>query len=198
MTPSEERARWWRGFLPWALLAVLALGTVAAAKYVADTARERDQLRFEAAAQQAHDAIRDRVEGYIALLRATSGLFAAVAEVDRDLFHAYVERLELKRRYPGLQGIGFSKRIRLEEEATLPARMRAQGFPDFRRWPDHPGPERHAVLYLEPHDDANAAVLGFDMSSDPVRRAAMERARDTGLAEGSGKVPLAQELDPEP
>jgi signal transduction histidine kinase/ActR/RegA family two-component response regulator len=198
MTAGEERARRGRGFLPWALLVVLALGSAAAAKYVADSARERDQLRFEAAAQQAHDAIRDRVEGYIALLRATSGLFAAVSEVDRDLFHAYVERLELKRRYPGLQGIGFSKRIRPEEMAALLARMRAQGFPEFRHWPEHPGVEKHAILYLEPQDEKNVGTLGFDMSADPVRRAAMERARDTGLGEGSGKVALAQELDPVP
>ena len=198
MTAREDRARRWRGFLPWALLAVLSLGSVAAAAYVADSARARDQLRFEAAAHQALEGIRDRVEGYIALLRATSGLFAAVSEVDRDLFHAYVERLELKRRYPGLQGIGFSKRIRAEEAAALPARMRAQGFPDFRHWPEHPGPEQHAILYLEPNVDENRATIGFDMSADPVRRAAMERARDTGLGEGSGKVALAQELDPRP
>jgi signal transduction histidine kinase/ActR/RegA family two-component response regulator len=198
MTASEERARRWRGFLPWALLGVLALGSLAAANYVAESARERDQLRFEAAAQQAHEAIRDRVEGYIALLRATSGLFTAVSEVDRELFHAYVERLELKRRYPGLQGIGFSKRIRAGEGEALTARMRAQGFPAFRHWPEHAGPEQHAILYLEPQSDENVAVLGFDMSADPVRGAAMERARDTGLGEGSGKVALTQELDPEP
>jgi signal transduction histidine kinase/ActR/RegA family two-component response regulator len=198
MSAREERARRWRSTLPWALLGLLSLGSLAAANYVAGSARERDQLRFEAAAQQAHEAIRDRVEGYIALLRATSGLFAAVSEVDRDLFHAYVERLELKRRYPGLQGIGFSKRIRAEEMAALPARMRAQGFPAFRHWPEHPGLEKHAVLYLEPLDDKNAATLGFDMSVDPIRRAAMERARDTGLGEGSGKVAVSQELNPEP
>jgi signal transduction histidine kinase/ActR/RegA family two-component response regulator len=198
MTRHEERARWQRAWLPWTLLALLGLGSVAAAKYVADSARERDQLRFEAAAQQANEAIRDRVEGYIALLRATSGLFAAVSEVDRELFHAYVERLELKRRYPGLQGIGFSKRIRPDEMAALPARMRAQGFPSFRHWPEHPGAEKHAILYLEPPDEKNVGTLGFDMSADPVRRAAMDRARDTGLGEGSGKVALAQELDPEP
>jgi signal transduction histidine kinase/ActR/RegA family two-component response regulator len=198
MTASEERARRRRGVLPWALLAVLTLGSVAAANYVAESARERDQLRFEAAAQQAHGAIRDRVEGYIALLRATSGLFAAVSAVDRDLFHSYVERLELKRRYPGLSGIGFSERIRPEEVAELPARMRAQGFPGFRLWPDHAGPEKHAILYLEPPGPQSLATLGFDMSADPVRGAAMERARDTGLAEASGKVALAQELDPAP
>src|SRR3990170_3228603 len=126
MTARDERARRGRAFLPWALLAVVALGSAAAANYVAESARTRDQLRFEAAAQQAHEAIRERVEGYIALLRATSGLFAAVSEVDRALFHAYVERLDLQRRYPGLQGIGFSKRVRPDEMAALPARMRAQ------------------------------------------------------------------------
>ena len=198
MSAREESARRWRSSLPWGLLAVLALTSAAVANYVAESARTRDQLRFEAAAQQAHEAIRDRVEGYIALLRATSGLFAAVAEVDRDLFHAYVERLELKHRYPGLQGIGFSKRIRPGEMAALPGRMRAQGFPEFRHWPEHPGPEQHAILYLEPHDEGNGAALGFDMSADPIRRAVMERARDTGLGEGSGKVAVAQELDPKP
>ncbi len=184
--------------MPWALLIALSIGSVASAGYVAESARERDQLRFEAAAHQAQEAIRDRVEGYSALLRATSGLFAAVSEVDRPLFHAYVERLELKHRYPGLSGIGFSKRIRPEDSQTLPARMRAQGFPEFRRWPEHPGPDQHAVLYIEPNTEENLATIGFDMSADPVRRTAMERARDTGLGEGSGKVPLAQELDPRP
>src|SRR5687768_1703645 len=198
MSARDERARRLRGWMPWALLALLSIGSAAAANYVAESARERDQLRFEAAAQQAHEAIRDRVEGYIALLRATSGLFAAVSEVDRALFHAYVERLELTRRYPGLQGIGFSKRIRPSEMASLPERMRGQGFLAFRHWPEHPGTEKHAILYLEPLDEENSATLGFDMSADPVRRAAMERARDTGLGEGSGKVALVQELDPKP
>jgi signal transduction histidine kinase/ActR/RegA family two-component response regulator len=54
------------------------------------------------------------------------------------------------------------------------------------------------VLYLEPLVEENKATLGFDMSADPARSAAMERARDTGLSEGSGKVALTQELDPRP
>jgi signal transduction histidine kinase len=194
MTSSEERARLRRGWLPWALLATVAVASVAAANYVAASARERDQLRFEAAAQQAHEAIRDRVEAYIALLRATSGLFAAVSEVDRQLFRAYVERLELQRRYPGIQGIGFSKRLRSDELAALPARMRAQGFVAFRHWPEHGGPERHAILYLEPHDERNLEALGFDMSTDPARRQAMDHARDTGLAEGTARVTLVTEM----
>jgi signal transduction histidine kinase/CheY-like chemotaxis protein len=192
----RERRRVRRSWLPWSLLAALAVLSLLAADYVAESARERDQLRFEAAAEQAHEAVRERIESQIALLRATSGLFAAVPEVDRRLFNAYVQRLELSHRYPGMQGIGFSKRLRPGEMEALPERMRGQGFAGFRHWPDHPGPEKHAILYLEPHDERNLSALGFDMSSEPVRAQAMQRARDTGLAEGSGKVTLVQELDP--
>ena len=194
--PEPERSRARRAWVPWALLAAVSLASVLAANYVAESARDRDLLRFEAAAEQAHEAIRERIESSIALLRATSGLFAA-AEVDRRLFSAYVQRLELARRYPGLQGIGFTRRLRAGEREALPARMRAQGFAGFRHWPEHAGPEQHAVLYLEPSDERNLAALGFDMSTDPVRAQAMDRARDTGLAEGSGKVELVQELDPQ-
>ena len=192
-----ERGRVRRTWLPWALLGALALVSLLAADYVAESARERDQLRFEAAAEQAHEAVRERVESQVALLRATSGLFAAVPEVDRRLFNAYVDRLELGRRYPGMSGIGFSKRLRPGELEGLPARMRRQGFAGFRHWPDHAGAEKHAILYLEPYDEENLSALGFDMSVDPVRLQAMDRARDTGLAEGSGKVTLVQELDPD-
>jgi signal transduction histidine kinase/CheY-like chemotaxis protein len=192
----HERRRLRRSWLPWSLLGALALASLLAANYVAESARERDRLRFEAAAEQAHEAVRERIESQIALLRATSGLFAAVPEVDRRLFNAYVARVELASRYPGMQGIGFSKRLRPGELEALPARMREQGFAGFRHWPDHAGAEKHAILYLEPYDTRNLSALGFDMSSEPVRGRAMERARDTGLAEGSGKVTLVQELDP--
>ncbi len=39
----------------------------------------------------------------------------------------------------------------------------------------------------------NLRAFGFDMYSEPVRRAAMEAARDTGAAALSGKVVLVQE-----
>ncbi|HMG73466.1 MAG TPA: CHASE domain-containing protein, partial [Pyrinomonadaceae bacterium] len=37
--------------------------------------------------------------------------------------------------------------------------------------------------------------IGFDMTTEPVRRAAMERARDTGAAVASGRVTLIQEIE---
>src|SRR5690606_31758152 len=44
-------------------------------------------------------------------------------------------------------------------------------------------------------NNVNQRAFGYDMFSEPVRRKAMESARDNGVAVVSGKVTLIQELD---
>src|SRR5690606_23884226 len=117
------------------------------------------------------------------------------APVTLEAFRRFTERLDVEGRYPGIQGIGFTQRFMPEERDSLFAAMQAQGFPDFRVWPDVPYPERHAIIYLEPLDRRNRAALGFDMFTEPTRRDAMARARDTGLPAMSGKVTLVQEIE---
>ena len=66
--------------------------------------------------------------------------------------------------------------------------MRAEGFPDYAI---HPAGERDPytnIIYLEPFADRNLRAFGYDMYAEPVRREAMERARDTGLPALSGKI----------
>src|SRR5437660_11712946 len=51
------------------------------------------------------------------------------------------------------------------------------------------------IIYLEPVNRRNQVAIGYDMFTDPVRRAAMERARDIGMPVASGRVTLVQEID---
>ena len=51
------------------------------------------------------------------------------------------------------------------------------------------------IVYLEPFSGRNLRAFGYDMFSEPVRREAMERARDQNVAALSGKVLLVQETD---
>ena len=54
-----------------------------------------------------------------------------------------------------------------------------------------------SIIYLEPFRDRNLRAFGYDMFSEPVRRAAMEQARDSGAPALSGKVELVQETGKE-
>ena len=185
-----------RALIPYLLcLAALSL-TASGARYAANTGAVEDRLRFSNAAEQLRSEMVHRVDAYVSMLLGAAGLFAASESVEVREFRAYIERLELSRRYPGVQGVGFSRLIKDEERARILAERR-QDVPSFHFWPDAPPGPRHAIIYLEPLDRRNALALGYDMSTEPVRREAMDRARDSGEPASSGKVTLVQErLDP--
>ncbi|MGQ0524011.1 MAG: CHASE domain-containing protein [Betaproteobacteria bacterium] len=160
------------------------------------TAADRDRQTFEADASNAQDAVLDRVETSIALLRGAAGLFASHESTVTALsFRAYIARLALREQYPGLLDIGYSVRIAPVEARALEAEMRAQGHTTFRIWPTHEREEVHAIVYLEPLDERNRAAIGYDMYTNETRRAAMTRARDTGRVAASAIVELVQEID---
>ena len=172
-------------------MAVTAVATWAALA----TVHGRINARFTSAAQSTRDRIEGRLDTYVALLQATAGLFAASHEVSRDEFRAYVARLRVSERYPGVQGIGYSRRVLPAEVGALERRMHDQGEAGFHVWPESGRGEYHAILYLEPLDRRNEAALGFDMFTDSTRREAMSRARDSGGPAMSGRVQLVQEID---
>jgi signal transduction histidine kinase len=181
----------------WFPITVFALGVVSTAlvaTQIQQTADTQDRERFEVAVEQVQDAIRARLEMYVAMLRAGAGLLAATDLHSAPQFHAFVERLELQERYSGVQGIGYTARITPSELGRIVAAQRRTN-PRFRVWPEEPRSEYHAILYLEPLDRRNQAAIGYDMFTEPTRRAAMERARDTGEPAASGAVTLVQEID---
>ena len=184
-------------FLGFPLL-VLLIGLSATALVAAQLKRiveVQDRQRFLAATDALQDSIRDRLETYLAMLQAGSGLFAAGSLSTPAEFRAFTDRLELRQRYPGIQGIGFSARLRPHQLAQVTAAQRRAGTEGFEVWPAGPRAEYHAILYLEPMDRRNRAAIGYDMFTEATRRAAMERARDSGEPTASGPVVLVQEID---
>lgn len=53
------------------------------------------------------------------------------------------------------------------------------------------------VIFIEPINERNQGVFGFDMNSEPVRREALERARDSGSISRTGMVTLIKETGPD-
>ncbi len=182
--------------VPYAVLAVSLLSTAAAALYVGAEASENDRAHFQSLADRTQGSIARRIDSYITVLRGTSGLFAASDKILAAEFRAYVSRLAIEERYPGVQGVGASLRIAAQHKAPTVASIRQQpGLEDFDIKPADPRPEYHAILYLEPLDARNRRAIGYDMFTEPTRRAAMERARDRAEPALSAKTTLLQEGD---
>jgi signal transduction histidine kinase len=186
--------RRWKA-LPWFVLGISMAVTAVATWAALATVQGRINARFTSAVQSTRDRIDGRLDTYVALLQATAGLFAASRDVRRDEFRAYAARLRMRERYPGIQGIGYSRRVMPADIPALERRMRDEGEVGFHVWPDSARGEYHAIFYLEPHDRRNEAAIGYDMFTDPTRREAMSRARDAAGPAMSGRVQLVQEID---
>ncbi len=155
--------------------------------------QQKAKGRFTSLAEETQSSIASRMDDYEQLLRAGGGLFASSMEVSRDEWRTFAAALRINERFPGIQGLGFSEWIPAGEKEAHLKRIRAEGAKDYLIKPVGERPFYTSIIYLEPFDFRNQRAFGFDMYSEPVRREAMERARDTGEPALSGKVTLVQE-----
>jgi signal transduction histidine kinase/CHASE1-domain containing sensor protein/CheY-like chemotaxis protein len=192
---QNQRSRRHRVLLPYLILLVGLAFTFIVYYHFSKLTLEQDQSRFQKNVQELQDRIRLKIETSITLLRAGTGLFAASDEVDPVEFHQFVQQLDLQRNYPGIQGIGFSRSFTAAEKDELVRKMRESVREDFRIFPDRPRDHYTAIVYLYPPGNRNERAIGFDMFEDPVRRQAMEQARDTGAPAATGRVRLVQDSE---
>jgi len=137
-----------------------------------------------------------RMAVYEQVLRGARGYLRGSVELERSAWGRYYRLLRLDQAFPGMEALGIASVIAPGGVAAHEAAVRREGFPDYRVQPEGPrapGSTLSAITHIEPFNGRNLRAFGFDMYSEPVRRAAMERARDSGQAALSGKVVLVQE-----
>jgi signal transduction histidine kinase len=181
--------------LGWLGLLVTLVFTLGYWRYSVADLERRESERFRQLAERQAAALTDRMLDYQRVLRGAAGLFAASNEVSREEWRRYVAHLDIESSLPGIQAIGFSAFLRQDQKAAHEQSIRAEGFPGFSI---HPEGEREfygSIVFIEPFSGRNIRAFGFDMYSEATRRAAMERARDTGQPALTRKVTLVQETE---
>ncbi len=174
---------------------LLAIGVSVLAWYVTSLSQRTAAARsFDEQAMRVEQLILDRMRGYEQVLRSASALFAASPDISREEWQQYVAGTHLQETYPGVQGLHFAARVRDSELSAFTARMRAEGMRDFTVRPPGTRAEYYPVIWPAPLNERNRRAAGFDLYSEPVRRDALDRARDTGLPAISGKIVLVGDL----
>lgn len=169
-----------------------------AASSIYERYRLEDQMRFERVTDTVKQAIQSRLDIYVTSLNHTRGfLDVEFQRINRAKFAEFIKAMQISRNYPGAQGIGFARVLKPTEVKNYEVKMRGEGLSSYEVHPQDTD-SIVAVTYLEPLDWRNRRAMGFNMISEPVRRVAMDLARDTGNPRGSGKVTLAQESSKNP
>ena len=196
---DDPRTRRWLAEYPRAVPVAIFL-LIAAITALSVFAIERGEHRREQAilgetAQAVASALERRGNSSSSYLRAGAALFGTVDTVSGTLFQRFVSELRLDADYRGAEGIGWAEAIAPGEIPDFERRIRADspGTIVVRPEPASGVDRLVPVTYLQPDTERNRLALGFDMYSEPVRRAAMEEAERTVRPIASGRVVLVQE-----
>lgn len=181
--------------IAWTILALSVVVTIAASLFSHHSVQQAALTRFDAKTDDIKASIRRRIVSQKVALWGGVGLFEALGEVSRAQWRDYAETLKFDRNLPGLQGFGYAEMIAPGELSSHTARIRAEGFADYRVYPGGSRDIYSSIIFLEPFRGRNLRAFGYDMFSEPTRRTAMEFARDTGTPGMSGMVTLVQETD---
>lgn len=153
-------------------------------------AQARLQADFDFAVRQSVNRIKERIASYEQMLRAARGLFDASDAVSRDDFEHFAGALMSESDFSGLQAMLLTPCLPASEAPRHVATQRALGNPDYAIWPDERTEPVTPVTYVAPPTPLNRRALGHNLYADPIRRAALDQARDSGTVAITSRLAL--------
>ncbi|MBI3271677.1 MAG: CHASE domain-containing protein [Planctomycetes bacterium] len=188
------------GHLPITAVAALGLGLALAAFA---TTRLWDQeaaaAAFTLAARDRVSALRATVQSYLEQMETLGEFYASSPSFDRSGWKTFAAPKLL--RHSGISSLEWIPRVPEARRQEYEEAARKDGYPAFQFTQRlrqgvmiraAPSAEYFPVYYQEPLV-GNGIALGFDLGSEPKRRAALERARDTGRIVTTDRIILVEE-----
>lgn len=156
---------------------------------------ERQNAQINARATAIASALERRANASSAYLRAGAALLSTMSEVPADDFRRFVSELRLDADYRGAEGIGWAQVVLPSEIEEFEALVERESSTEARFYPPLGGDQPFAVpvTYLQPDTERNRRALGYDMYSEPIRRAAMVEAERTSRPTATDAIVLQQE-----
>lgn len=182
------------------LLAVL-LGIVlaiAAFKAVRYMETQNIHSEFHLDAQERITAIRREIDTNLEAVQSLHSFYEASEKVTREEFRKFT--VHLITRHPSIRAVEWIPRVSLQEKGHYENEAGIR-FPGFRITEQNERgmfvtarkrAEYFPVYFAEPERE-NEVILGFDVFSEPRRRAALMNARNSGAMAATGQITLVRE-----
>ena len=184
---------------PSALIALL-IGTVGIAVSTIYALQQRAGIYalahedFDRSADRIASELQERFTLPVYGLTGSKTLFVSSTRVHREEFRRAISALNIPIEFPGVRGFGLITRVEEDQLNTFLKEQREDQAPDFqiRELDDQSHSDHLIITFLEPAA-SNVGALGLDIGSERHRRAAAQRAIDTGLVSMTAKVHLVQD-----
>lgn len=179
-------------------LIILLIGlvvTILSTRFYVNDIESNKRNQYLDTCNKIKNKIFEKLGDHSQLLLSGTSFFAASNEVTRKEWKKYNE-IHLKNNLMnGVQGLGYSLIIKPSELKSHLNKIKAEGFPEYKIKPNGLRETYTSIIFLEPFSGRNIRAFGYDMFTEPIRRKAMEIARDSNMTLISGKVTLVQETN---
>lgn len=177
--------------LAFVVLAFSLVVTLTAFDFARQDAAQHLEYRFGSAVEEISDGIRERMALIEESLHASRAFVLAAKKIGREEWRTFQNNQEIETYHPGTFGVGLAPEIRRADADAYVRAIRRQDQNDYTIWPSGDRAVYAPIRFTASHN-GDTRALGLDLYSDPRRRSAMERARDTGKPALSGVVTLVK------
>lgn len=182
-------------------VAVLGLAiTVALSFLTLESENHERSALFNRVTEINAERVRDQITRIQADTRAIGRFYESDERVDRREFQTFVAPMTME---TPIQAFEWIPRVPAAMKKQFEGQASRDGYRGFSIWARNAHGQKVAaagradyypVYYVEPME-GNGAVLGFDLGSETVRRAALEQAARTRLMTGTSPITLVQEKE---
>jgi PAS domain S-box-containing protein len=183
-----------QSLLPLLVLLAATLAGLAAADWLHQQAQARADSEFRRLLERTGEHISERLRRPAAGLHGAGAVFMSRADLTHERFSRFVDARQLAVMFQGVRGFGYVEPVQRADAARYEQRVRASGQAGFgiRDLGPGQGATRYVVRFIEPME-RNAAALGVDLGSEPVRADAIARALESDQAVTSEVLTLVQD-----
>jgi PAS domain S-box-containing protein len=158
--------------------------------------KANQKIHFQNQADRLATTLQQSINSNLELLKATGRFYGASERVERQEFKFFIKDFLVN--YPSIYAFNWTARISAKERQAFEQGVRAEGYSSFKVLEQEtPGKmveagmrqEYFPITYVEAQQTPSK-VLGYDLASEPMRRSALDKARDTGTVTTTGCVQI--------
>ena len=147
----------------------------------------QNEMEYDASLNQkviaVDSQINQRLLSYNMLLRGAAAQFAAKPAMTSADWASFSDVMQVSTRYPNIVAVAYTAFAPSNKVSELP----------LTPWPAGERNEYTTIVFIQPSTPANQRAIGYDMFSEPIRREAMTKARDTADIAMTKLVKLVQD-----
>lgn len=177
--------------LPWLVLITMLSVTYWQWDHERQLSQAALRAQFEFALHDVVSQVEQREAAYEQMLRGMQGLFTTTDLLDVEAATHYVRTLQLDANYYGIQALGVVAQVSAAQRSRHIADMQRRVAPHYQLTPAGDRDLYTPIVQNIPDIGQYVDILGIDTWQDPLRRAAMEQARDAGMPAITAKLRLA-------